>query len=92
MYRILVVDNEPYVVDWIAFLIETKSRQEVDVCRAYTAKEALQWLAKTRIDVLVSDISMPGMDGLELAGIVKEQWPYAKVVLITAYPGKRRGF
>ena len=61
MYRILVVDNEPYVVDWIAFLIETKSRQEVDVCRAYTAKEALQWLAKTRIDVLVSDISMPGM-------------------------------
>ena len=83
MYRILVVDNEPYVVDWIAFLIETKSRQEVDVCRAYTAKEALQWLAKTRIDVLVSDISMPGMDGLELAGIVKEQWPYAKVVLIT---------
>lgn len=85
MYRILVVDNEPYVVDWIAFLIETKSRQEVDVCRAYTAKEALQWLAKTRIDVLVSDISMPGMDGLELAGIVKEQWPYAKVVLITAY-------
>ena len=34
MYRILVVDNEPYVVDWIAFLIETKSRQEVDVCRA----------------------------------------------------------
>lgn len=85
MYRILVVDNEPYVVDWIAFLIETKSRQEVDVCRAYTAKEALQWLGKTRIDVLVSDISMPGMDGLELAGIVKEQWPYAKVVLITAY-------
>ena len=35
--------------------------------------------------MLVSDISMPGMDGLELAGIVKEQWPYAKVVLITAY-------
>ncbi len=84
MYRILIVDNEPYVVDWIASLVET-SDKEVDVCRAYTAKGAIEWLSKTRIDVLVSDICMPGMDGLELAGIVKEQWPYAKVVLITAF-------
>lgn len=85
MYRILVVDNEPYVADWIASLVEMRCEREVDVCRAYTVKEALQWLSRTRIDVLVSDIRMPGMDGLALAGIVKEQWPWAKVVLITAF-------
>ncbi len=85
MFRVLVVDNEPYVADWIASLVEMKSRREVDVCRAYTVKEAIGWLVKARIDVLVSDIRMPGMDGLELAEMVKEQWPYAKVVLVTAF-------
>lgn len=85
MYRILVVDNEPYVADWIASLLENGSGEELDVCRAYTAREALVWLTKTRIDVLVSDICMPGMDGIELAREVTEYWPEAKIILITAH-------
>lgn len=85
MYRILVVDNEPYVVDWVSVLIESKIKKEIDVCRAYTAAEALDWLMRSRIDIVVSDICMPKMDGLELAEQVKKRWPFAKVILITAH-------
>ena len=85
MYRIVVVDNEPYIVDWIATLLENKCKREVDVYRAYSAKEALKWFAQTRIDVLVSDICMPGMDGLELAEKVKEYWSCTKVILLTGF-------
>ena len=85
MFRILVVDNEPYVVDWISMLIESKIEAEVDICRAYTAAEALDWLIRSRIDIVISDICMPKMDGLELAEQVKKRWPFAKVILITAH-------
>ena len=85
MYRVLVVDDEPYVVDWICMLIETKVEKEIDVCRAYTAAEALDWLMRTRIDIVISDISMPGMNGLELADQVRSRWPFSKVILVTAH-------
>ncbi len=84
MFRILVVDNEPYVVDWISMLLESQT-EETDVCRAYTASEALGWLVRSRIDIVISDICMPEMDGLKLAERVKKCWPFAKVILITAY-------
>ncbi len=84
MFRILVVDNEPYVVDWISMLLESQM-EETDVCRAYTAAEALGWLTRSRIDIVISDICMPEMDGLKLAERVKKCWPFAKVILITAY-------
>lgn len=85
MYRILVVDNEPYVADWIASLLESRCEKDVDVCRAYSAGEALKRFAQARIDILVSDICMPGMDGLELAEQVKSYWPYTQVILLTGF-------
>ena len=85
MFRILVVDNEPYVVDWVSALIEEGIQRDIDVCRAYTAAEALDWLSRSRIDIVISDICMPRMDGLELAEQVKKRWPFAKVILITAH-------
>lgn len=85
MYRILIVDDEPYVVDWVSVLLETQLETELDICRAYTATEALEWLIRFRIDIVISDISMPKMDGLKLAEQVKKRWPFAKVILVTAY-------
>lgn len=85
MYRVMVVDDESYVVDWISELLETQTELEVDVCRAYSAKQALEWLERAKIDIILSDIRMPKMNGIELAEKVSKNWPNCKVILLTAY-------
>ena len=47
--------------------------------------EALNILDKVRIDVVLSDIHMPGMDGIQLLKRIKEQWPECRVILLTGY-------
>lgn len=85
MLRILVLDDEPYVVDWISMLLEMQIQRELDICRSYSVEEALEFMTRTRVDIVISDICMPGMDGIVFAGQVKDRWPFAKVILITGY-------
>lgn len=85
MYRILIVDDEPYIVDWISELLEQDAEQEFDIYRAYSAFDALQWMERAKIDIMISDISMPGMSGLTLLEKVRENWSGCKVILLTAY-------
>lgn len=40
MYRILVVDDETHIVDWISSLLEAQTEPELDICRAYSGFEA----------------------------------------------------
>jgi two-component system, response regulator YesN len=85
MYRVLIVDDETYVVDWLSVLLESRTEPEFDVCRAYSASEALGWLNRAKIDIIVTDIRMPEMSGITLAEKVRQNWPQCKVILLTAY-------
>ena len=85
MYRILVVDDESNVVDFICDLLEEQTEPELDVCRAYSANDALSWLNRARIDILMTDIRMPKMDGITLIKRVHQDWPRCKVIILTAY-------
>jgi two-component system response regulator NreC len=55
------------------------------VLEAASAREALNSLDETELDVLVVDISMPGMDGLELSRIVHRDYPRLRIVVLTMY-------
>ncbi|MBD3319706.1 MAG: response regulator, partial [Chitinivibrionales bacterium] len=55
------------------------------VCTAGNANQALEILKSDTIDLVISDINMPGMKGYELVKIVKENYPHTKVALITGY-------
>lgn len=85
MYRVLIVDDETYVVDWLSSLLESQTATELDVCRAYSAEEALNWLNRAKIDIVITDICMPKMSGIQLAEKVKQDWPQCKVILLTAH-------
>jgi two-component system response regulator YesN len=85
MFRILLVDDEPYVVEWISRLIETRLDCEIDICTAGTAAEALRWMERAKIDIVVSDIHMPGMDGMKLMHEIRGNWPLCKIIFLTAY-------
>ncbi len=80
--RILVVDDEQHVRNSLA----TWFREEgYDVSVAASGKEALSTLAREATNILLVDIKMPGMDGLELQRKVRELAPDATIIIMTAY-------
>ena len=80
--RILVVDDEPLVALGLVDLLEEHGHTVVE---ATSAKEALDFLAKDTFDVVVTDHTMPGMTGSELARIIRARWPGIGVVLSTGH-------
>lgn len=81
--RVLVVDDEPDLADLAATLLEASG---LTVAVAYSACAALATLKDDpTIDVLFSDIVMPGMTGLQLADVVREIYPAVKIVLVSGY-------
>ena len=80
--RLLVVDDEQHVRTSLACWFREEG-YEVEV--ASGGKEALATIARTPVDILLVDIKMPGMDGLELQRRARELAPDATVIIMTAY-------
>jgi CheY-like chemotaxis protein len=80
--RILVVDDEPFVCDAVKMMLNFDGHA---VETAGSAQEALDQLEKQQYDLVITDYSMPGMKGDELAGAIKARNPSQPVVMITAY-------
>ena len=79
--RILFVDDEPNVLDGLRNLLR-KERRRWDMSFALGGQAALDEMAKAPVDVIVSDMRMPGMDGAELLTRVKNIYPgTARIVL-----------
>ena len=85
MHSLLVVDDEPLITDGICDLFVNNKTLELDVYAAYSGTEALRWMEKTKIDIVVTDISMPGMSGLEVQSRIRQLWPSCKVIILTGY-------
>ena len=81
--RILVVDDEEEVREILA---ETLEEFGYAVLTAASGEEALPVLARNGgVAMVITDVRMPGMSGLELADEVRRRWPKVKVVLISGY-------
>ena len=91
---ILIVDDEPDVAELFRQHFRRKVRQGLYVLHfAYSAEDALQMLAdgiRPELIVILSDINMPGMDGLALLCEIKKTWPALPVVMVTAYGDEER--
>ena len=82
--RVLVVDDEPSVLLEIAGAL----KRHYDVLTAQSAEEAEGLLAKERIDLLLTDLRLPGKDGLHLLEAAKAQSPDLPVVIMSGYFSK----
>lgn len=85
MYRLLIVDDMPIITDGLADLFLEHAEDDLEVFRAYTALEALDILGRLKIDVVLTDIKMPGMSGIQLLKEIRSQWPRCKVIFLTSY-------
>ena len=82
--RVLAVDDEPPALDELAYLLRADPRVAV-VNTAGDATEALRVLRDTDVDVVFLDIRMPGLDGMELARILRRFARPPAIVFVTAY-------
>ena len=80
--KVLVVDDEIGICRNVEKIL---SKNNYEVVHAQSAKEALEKMATDSFSLLISDIIMPEMNGLELLKLTKAQWPLVKVVMMTAY-------
>ncbi|MEK3721155.1 response regulator [Paenibacillus sp. FSL H8-0034] len=83
--RMLIVDDEPIICQGLR---ETIAWDTIDVevaGEAYDGLEALQFAAKEPIDLVLTDINMDGMDGLELAKTLKERMPHIRIIILSGY-------
>jgi CheY-like chemotaxis protein len=92
-FSILIVDDEPDVADLFRQRFRREARRGEYVLHfAASGEEALRRLAEIgpELIVILSDINMPGMDGLALLGEIKRRRPELPVLMVTAYGDDQR--
>lgn len=82
MKTILVVDDELSMREFLKILLE---KEGYHILSAANGKDALSIAADKQIDLVISDIRMPGMNGLDLLAALKEKYQGLPVILITAF-------
>jgi CheY-like chemotaxis protein len=91
---IIIVDDEPDVAELFRQRFRREARQGTYVMHfAASGEEALALLSseiEPGVIVILSDINMPGMDGLQLLGEIKQRFPDLPVMMVTAYGDDER--
>ncbi len=77
--RILLVDDDAGIVEYLA----AELREEGNIDFAGSAEQALDCLQRASYDVIVADLKMPGMGGMELLRRVNRSWPRVRVIVMT---------
>ncbi|MFD2611330.1 response regulator [Paenibacillus gansuensis] len=85
MYQLLIVDDERKVADSLAELLPWEELNISQVYRAYSGQEAFQLIAAHSIEIVLTDIRMPGISGLELIEKIREINKKTKCILHSGY-------
>lgn len=85
MYQLLIVDDQPDLVEDLSTNLPWKSINISTVYRAYSAAEALNILKVHPIDIVITDIRMPGLSGLDLIEMIRSSWVDVKCILLSGY-------
>ncbi len=85
--RLLIVDDHPILCQGLRALLKYYDDIEV-VGEAHTGEEAIACVDECEPDVVLMDIAMPGMNGIQATRLIHEQYPATKVLILTQYSDK----
>lgn len=80
--RILIVDDEDIV---LKSCLRVLQKLDYEIETAYSGQTALDQLDKKKYDIVVTDLMMPGMDGMQLLEEIKKRYPEMIVIIFTGY-------
>ncbi len=81
--KILLVDDER---EFVAILTQRLTKRNYSVAFAHSGNDALVQLEDDKeIDVVILDVKMPGVDGIETLKLIKEKWPLIEVIMLTGH-------
>jgi CheY-like chemotaxis protein len=81
-FNVLLVDDE---VEFLETLVKRLKRRNLSVTAVHSGEEALESLAQCPVDVVVLDVKMPGMGGLETLKEIKKRCPLVEVIMLTGH-------
>ncbi len=81
-FKVLFVDDE---TDFLETLMKRMKKRGVDVEGVGSAEEALELLGDKQVDVVVLDVKMPGMDGIEALREIKKRYPLVEIIMLTGH-------
>lgn len=85
MLKVVVIDDNPLILQSIVTTIDWNKLGCVIAGSADNGEDAFQIISERRADIIISDIKMLGMDGLELAEAINSMGVHAKIILITGF-------
>ena len=85
IYRILIIDDEVVVTDWLYQLLNESFKDRVEVYRCNSGAQALGLLSKASFDIVLVDMNMPIINGCRILEEISRKWPQIKKIVFTAY-------
>lgn len=82
---VIVTEDEPIILNNIVKKVENSSESVSVIGKAQSGNETLALLAVSQPDILITDIEMPGINGLELICQVRERYPGIHIVILSGY-------
>jgi DNA-binding NtrC family response regulator len=81
-FNVLLVDDEG---EFLETLVKRIQKRNVNATGVQSGEDALAFLGKNPVDVVVLDVRMPGMDGIETLRALKRQYPLTEVIMLTGH-------
>jgi two-component system, OmpR family, response regulator len=87
-FKVLVVDDEP---DFLETIVKRLKRRNISASGVDSGKKALEVVEQESFDVVVLDVLMPGMDGIETLRLMKKKKPFMEVIILTGHASVESG-
>jgi len=87
-FKVLVVDDED---DFRETIVKRLQGRHLDTTGVASGEEALRIMEQEAFDVVVLDVLMPGMDGIEVLKEMKKRWPLTEVIMLTGHASVESG-
>lgn len=83
--NLLIVDDDPAIVRLVSSFLKSDMPDDIEIHKTSSPTEARDWLDQHSCDILLSDIEMPGLTGLDMLRFAKQRNAWTQVIFMTAH-------